>query len=158
LRGLVPSAVRGVRAPDRSRSDRAELAATCTRRGERGTGVRRLGELPNLGRPARARLPARSRHRAAPMTMPTRLSLALGAVTCCPAGALAWWPRPAGYDPAPKSCDLKGSTISARCVGESAPRAAVNEQGAAVAAWVDLRYRVRVAVADRPGGFGAAIT
>ena len=41
---------------------------------------------------------------------------------------------------------------------EPAPRVAVNARGQAVAAWIDTKDRVRVAVATRPGRFGAAIT
>lgn len=45
-----------------------------------------------------------------------------------------------------------------RCVTEPAPRVAVNAKGQAVAAWIDTQDRARVAVAARPGRFGAAVT
>src|SRR3954468_17428084 len=63
----------------------------------------------------------------------------------------ATWSKPHAYDRAP--CHP-----ASRCVLEPAPRVAVNGRGTAVAAWIDTRRRVRVAVATRPGHFGAAAT
>ncbi len=83
----------------------------------------------------------------------TVLLLVLGA-----APAAASWSAPRAYDPAPAGCDGKARFIPIECVGEPAPRVAVNPSGAAVAAWVDLRGRVRAATADRAGRFTAAVT
>jgi hypothetical protein len=64
------------------------------------------------------------------------------------AAVLPAWSPPAHYDP-PSCRD---------CVTEPAPRVAVNARGEAAAVWVDPRGRVRVALAARPGRFGAAAT
>ena len=77
---------------------------------------------------------------------------ALLAVGAAPAGA-ATWSAPKAYDKPAASC-----TSPLGCVTEPAPRVAVDARGAAVAAWVDPHERVRVAVASRPGRFGAAAT
>ena len=76
--------------------------------------------------------------------------LALLALTAAPARA-ATWSVPSAFDRA--TCDPPEA-----CVTEPAPRVAVNARGQAVAAWVDTKNRVRVAVATRPGRFGAATT
>ena len=58
----------------------------------------------------------------------------------------------------PSAFDRATCTPPDACVTEPAPRVAVNARGQAVAAWVDTKKRVRVAVATRPGRFGAATT
>ncbi len=83
----------------------------------------------------------------------TSLLLAVGA-----APAAASWSPAKGYDPAPAACRKHTRSVPITCVGEPAPRVAVNPSGAAVAVWRDLRDRVRAAVADRAGHFGAAVT
>ncbi len=83
----------------------------------------------------------------------TSLLLAIAA-----APAAASWSPTKGYDPAPAACRKHTRTVPIDCVGEPAPRVAVNPSGAAVAVWRDLRDRVRAAVADRAGHFGAAAT
>lgn len=83
----------------------------------------------------------------------TSLLLAIGA-----APAAASWSPAKGYDPAPAACRKHTRSVPITCVGEPAPRVAVNPSGAAVAVWRDLRDRVRAAVADRAGHFGAAVT
>ncbi len=76
--------------------------------------------------------------------------IALLLLAAAPAHA-ASWSTPSAFDRAP--CDPPEA-----CVLEPAPRVAVNARGQAVAAWIDTKDRVRVAVATRPGRFGAAIT
>jgi hypothetical protein len=78
------------------------------------------------------------------------LALSVPAIGAAPAHA-ASWSTPSAYDRA--SCHPVNA-----CVLEPAPRVAVNARGAAVAAWVDTHGRVRVAIATRPGHFGAATT
>jgi hypothetical protein len=77
-------------------------------------------------------------------------ALALLVIWAAPARA-ATWSTPAAYDRA--TCKDVFT-----CVFEPAPRVAVNARGTAVATWVDTKERVRVAVATRPGRFGAAMT
>ena len=76
--------------------------------------------------------------------------LAVLALAAAPARA-ATWSVPSAFDRA--TC-----TPPEACVTEPAPRVAVNARGQAVAAWIDTKNRVRVAVATRPGRFGAATT
>jgi hypothetical protein len=76
--------------------------------------------------------------------------LALLALGAAPAHA-ASWSTPQAFDRA--TCNPPEA-----CVTEPAPRVAVNARGQAVAAWIDTKDRVRVAVASRPGRFGAPRT
>jgi hypothetical protein len=78
-------------------------------------------------------------------------ALAAALLGTAPASASSW-SSPERYDRPSASCRHQA------CVIEPAPRVAVNAGGAAVAAWVDPRRRVRVAFASRPGHFGAATT
>ena len=78
------------------------------------------------------------------------VSLALLALAAAPARS-AIWSVPSAFDRA--TCKPPDA-----CVIEPAPRVAINARGQAVATWVDTRDRVRVAVATRPGRFGAVTT
>ncbi len=77
-----------------------------------------------------------------------------------PAGAGAMtWSTPHTYSALQASCVHTHTAHPRDCwPTETAPRAAVNAHGEAVAAWVDAAEHVRVVVADRPGHFEAAQT